>query len=136
MAIPAKGVLFAVEFTGGTYTTIAERTSISGPGWEVRTTETTHLDSNSAEFIHTIQDGGEVSCEFFYDPDNSSHSALTDLMAAPAKKSIRVTYTDTSPATKYTMDGLISGFEPDVGSVDDAVIASVTFKITGDIVIS
>ena len=135
MAIPAKGVLFAVDFTGGTYVTISERTSISGPSWEVRTTEVTHLDSSAAQYLATIPDGGEVSCEFFYDPDNSSHSALTDLMATPAVVSIRITFTDPSPTT-YTMDAILTGFEPDVGSVDDAVIASASFKVTGLITVA
>lgn len=136
-SIPAKGVLLKGEFNvgSGTFVTIAQRTAVSLGGWEVRTAEDTDLDSSNATYQPSISDSGEISCDFFYDPDNSSHSSLTSLMNSPAVILWEVIFTDTNP-TKFSFSGILTGFEPDAGSVDDRVVVSISIKISGAIVIS
>lgn len=125
--------------TPGTYTTIAEVVSISPPKISVGSVETTHLSSSRKTFRPTIMDGGEVSFEIHYDPDETTHSALTTLATATAAnqaaKNWRITFTDATPAT-YTFSAFVTGFEVGQVGVEENITATITMKVSGAVTIA
>lgn len=129
MAYKSKGVLLQIN-TGSGATTIANRTTVTWSGAETRTAETTNLDSVAAEYVPTIVDFGELSCEFQYDPNNSTHKALWDLLDSPEVVEVSMVMPGDTSVT-ITADTILTNFETDAPSQDDVMTGSATFKITG-----
>ena len=61
-----------------TYTEIANVTSISGPSISRNVYDVTAHDSTNSymEFIGGLKDGGEISFDLNWDPENATHEAL------------------------------------------------------------
>ena len=130
--IAGKGTLLQCEFTTSVWTTISSRTEISQSGMTVETKDTTDLDSSEREFKPTIADFGEVSFDFWYDPDDSTHTNLFNLVGTPAVKNWKTIFTDDTPAT-FSYAGILTSFEVSGLVVDDYAQGSITVKITGAI---
>ncbi|TWT64239.1 hypothetical protein Pan54_50000 [Rubinisphaera italica] len=131
MAIKAKGTTLSVEFATDTYTVIGEVKSITGPSFgEVSTPESTHLTSAAREYIAGMTGGGTLSFDLHFDPDNASHSALSDLVINPAVVGFKVTFADATPAI-YSFDGILKNFDISVSSFDDLLSASCSVQISG-----
>jgi len=113
-----------------TFTEIANVTSISGPSISRNVYDTTAHDSPDAymEFIGGLKDGGELSFELNWDPENATHEALfSDLNDIVPRDYNLVLPQDIAT---FAMTAILTAF--DVGlPVDDKLTASVTYKITG-----
>jgi hypothetical protein len=129
---PGKGTLLAYESaTPGTFTTISQRTEITGPSMEHRTKETTHLDSAQATFRGTIFDGGEVGLTIQYAPSDATHQKIITLVRSGALTNFKLTFAD-SGAAEIPFAGIVSGFEPGGMTVEGDVEAQIKIKVSGD----
>ena len=113
-------------------TTIAQVRDIGGPGISMDTIDVTTHDSTDAwrEFIAGLKDGGEVSLDLVYDPDNASQTLLRTDLDARTVNSYSITLTDITPAI-ITFDCLVTAFEPSA-SVENELALSASLKITGE----
>lgn len=114
------------------FTTLAEVTNITPPGWARDTVDASHEQSPGAhrEFIAGLADAGEVTLDINYVPGNSASAALEAekaLTGSSAAINRRITFPDGS---YMIFVGILTGFEPDA-PIDDKMSASVTFKVSG-----
>ncbi|KAB8167060.1 outer capsid protein Hoc [Streptomyces sp. 3MP-14] len=113
----------------GEFVTVAESTSISGPGLSKEALDATTHQSPDAhmEFVGGLVDPGEVSVDIRYDP--ALHDALVAHMAVDQPEPYRIVWPD-ALNTSWTFDAIMTGFEPE-GPYDDLLTASLTFKVSG-----
>ena len=121
----------ALKLDGTAYANV---TNISGPGLSLDTEDVTSHDSTGAweEVVGTILRSGEITLDLVYDPANATHDASTGLIAkmvARTSDEYTLVFSD-SGSTTWTFDAYVTGFEPSA-SVDGALTASATFKLTG-----
>jgi len=119
--------------TGGT--AIAAISNISGPGLSLDTEDVTSHDSTGGweEVVGTILRSGEVSIDIVYDPNAATHKNAAGGLLADLVSRTAQTYAITWPssaAVSWTFSAYVTGFEPSA-SVDGALTATATFKITG-----
>lgn len=130
--INAKGTALQ-RGDGGTptevFTTIANVTSIEGPGIEREEIDVTAHDTenNFMEFVPGLVDPGEVEIEVNYDP--SEHDALVADFDDNEPRNWRLVFPD-ADATTWQFSAFLSEFSPEA-PVDDKLAASMTFKVTG-----
>jgi predicted secreted protein len=135
-AVFAHGTLLKAGNGAATevFTTIAEVTSIGGPGLALDPIEVTNMDSTNGwrEFIGGLLDGGEVSISINYLPTNATHNASNGLindMENRTKRNLQLIFSDGS-STTFSFTALVTAFEP-TAPVDGALTADVTLKVTG-----
>ena len=121
-------------------TKIAQVLSIGGPSISRETIDTTDADATDdwRTFIASYIDGGEVSLEINYDPDNATHAPAAGILldfAATTLDNWTLTFSDASPAVAWTFDALCTGFEP-AAPHDGVLTASVTLKVMGKVALS
>lgn len=114
------------------FTTLAEVTNITPPGWARDTVDASHEQSPGAhrEFIAGLADAGEVSMDINYVPGGAAAAALEAekaLTGSSAAINRRITFPDGS---YMTFTGILTAFEPDA-PIDDKMSASLTFKVSG-----
>lgn len=123
------GVLFGIENNDSPsdYDVVGEQTNITPPGISVDAIDATHMQSPNAyrEFIPGLIDGGEVAIEINYVP--TSAGVTTFLNHLRQVKACRILFPN---GARFLFDALLTGFEPEA-PIDDKMMASVTFKITG-----
>lgn len=134
-AIFGKGTLIQRETApaSGTYVTVAEAKSISGPTFEAEEVDVTNHDSpgDFREFIRGLVDPGELTFEINYQPDNAEHQQLFDDLKNGTKRNYKILWSQMTP-TQYQMD-----FEafvrsmPITNPVDNVLSAEVTLRVTG-----
>jgi len=136
MGISAFGTLLKIGDGGDpeTFTTIAEVSSISGPGLSLDTIDVTHHSSTAGwrEFVGGLLDAGEVSFDINYTPTDATHDASTGLIKDMVDRTVRnfqLVFPDTGNTT-WSFSALVTGFEPSE-PIDDKLAASVTLKLTG-----
>lgn len=112
-----------------TFTTIANLTSIEGPGIERETIDVTAHDSEGGwmEFVGGLKDGGEVEVEVNYDP--SQHDTLVADFDDEDPTNYRLVFPD-DIATTWSFSAILTEFSPEA-PYDDKLVASMTFKVTG-----
>lgn len=126
---------------GGTYTTVAEITSINGVGVVREFTDVTHMESPDAyhEFIATLKQSNDISLEANFLPANATQQALLGVSAATwmaddTKQLFKIIFTDTATTTA-SFSGWAQNFS--IGApVDGKTAASFTIKVTGPITLS
>lgn len=115
-----------------TFTNIAEIRDLTPPTISRTTPEVTHRESPGRfqEYIPGIRDGGEVSMTVNWLPANVSHADMrVQLMADNVAHNYRMTFPST-PASTCTFKAIVTSLSPAAG-IDEALSASLTFKITG-----
>jgi predicted secreted protein len=125
------GNLFAIQNQNSpaTYDTLAEVTNITPPGRAKDAVEATHTQSPSRyrEYISGLRDGGECSIELNFVPGGTDFDKLDEAYESDELVSCRITFTDLSV---WTFDAVMTGLEPEA-PLDDKMVASATFKISG-----
>lgn len=113
-------------------TTIAQVRDIGGPGLSMDTLDVTTHDSTDAwrEFVGGLKDGGEVSLELVWDPDNASQTLLRTDLDGRTVSTWSITFVDPTPAV-VTFSALVTQFEPSA-NVEDELTVSATLKVTGE----
>lgn len=134
MATDAKigyGVLFKIGNGASpteVFTTVAEVTSITPPGMSRDAIDATHEESPDAwrEFIGGLKDGGETSLELNFVPGSATTALLLAEIEAPAGNK-QIVFTT---GEIFSFKALCTNFEPEA-PLDDKMVASVTYKVTG-----
>jgi hypothetical protein len=125
---------YGMTIKKGAGTVIAEITSLDGPGVERDMIEVTNLSSPSGakEFIAGMIDGGEVTLEVSYVPQNATQKQLlTDLSTPAAATAYTITLTDSGPST-ISASMLVKSFKLK-GEVGGKMAATFVLKITGPV---
>lgn len=118
---------FGIEgTTPGTYSAVAEVTSVTPPNISRDAVEATHLTSPEQwrEFIAGLKDGGEVSIEMNWIP------SATDVIVAAldaGKDNYQIVFPN---GVKWSFAAICTAFEPS-SPLDDRMTASATFKVSG-----
>lgn len=112
---------------GGSWETVANATSIGGPGLSREEYDvTTHQSPDQwEEIIFGIKRSGEVSVDVNYAP--SEHDTLLTDFDDPNPLDYRLTWPDDS---EWEFEAGLTGFEPDAPH-DGQLTASLTFKLSG-----
>jgi predicted secreted protein len=123
------GTLFKVRTATGpdVYTSIGEQMNVTPYGISVDAVDGTHMESPDAwrEFVAGLVDGGEASSEIHYVPGGAAEALLFSLLRTVAV--CRVVF----PSGAYVdYSALITGIEVET-PLDDKMVASVTWKISG-----
>jgi hypothetical protein len=133
---PGLGTILQ-QSVASTFTTVAQRVSITGPGSEMGTAETTTLDSTAKTYRPTILDNGEISGSLFYDPQDTTHLALYALLQAvpPAAAAFKLKFTDAG-ATVFSFTAILTKFETNGIEVEGNLGADYTLKVSGVVVVT
>lgn len=124
---------------------LGERTQIGGPTLSRETPDVTHMDSPGGwrEFLGGLKDGGEVTVEGNWVPEDETLNSETGVLSefGKATRTVwRLTFPSTSdfvtpsPATPrpyWQFEAIMTGFETNE-PVDDKMTYSATFKISGE----
>ena len=114
--------------------TIAEITSITGPGMSAGTVEVSHLNSPARfkEYIQGMLDGGEVSLSLNFIPGDTDGQMglLADFKAGTLQDFVITWPVDLDATASFA--GIVTAFEPE--TPEDAEIGlSVTIKVSGEV---
>lgn len=125
------------DTTPGTYTTIGEIRSFSGPGGQSAVIDATTLQSLGKEKVLGLQDEGQLQLEMNFVPGDAAQQKLLEDRSLSRKKSFKITFSDVVTAgaaagTTATFDAYVMGFSV-AGGVDALTSATVTLEITGEV---
>lgn len=130
-AFAGVGTLFQRENSagGGTYSTVAEVNSISGPSMSREIIDVTSLSSTGGyrEFITGFRDGGEVTLELNF--TITQFNLFKTDFERNASWNYRIVMSDTG-ATTLNFAGFVTSIPPNI-MPDDKVTLTVTIKVTG-----
>lgn len=121
--------------SGGSYVTIAQVRDISGPALKQDAVEVTHRDGSKwREFVGGLRDGGEVTFDVVYDPDQTTQAAgsapgLAYMLANGTLGDFQLAFPDTTPTT-CQFYALVTAFSPKA-PMADALTADATLKLSG-----
>lgn len=142
-AIFAQGTL--VELGNGgtpteTFTPIAQLKSIDGPSLDTDDIDVTTHDGSDGfhEYIPGLKEGGELSFDINFIPDNAGHSAASGVLSKYLEDgqskihNFAIRFPDASSASgiRWIFPGYVKGFGI-TAPVDDVLGASVTIKVSG-----
>lgn len=131
-----KDMDFAVAFSPGNYTSIANLIELTPPTQTIDSYEVVYLGDTHMRKIPTIIDSGEVVIKVGYDPDNSTHNGLLTMFAEELVvdkiKSCMVSYPDPTPSS-YTFNAFVSSYALEAGDAKAQAILTVNLTITGEI---
>lgn len=120
------GTTLQCQFSGSTWTTVAQIAEIDGFDMSVETEDSTDLSSTARTHEPTLPDFGTLSGKLRHDPDDSTHQAMVALIASPARKNWRVNYTDSTP-TVGTFNGSLVKYK--IGNITPTGFLEAEFEI-------
>lgn len=139
---PGKGGRISVESgTPGTFTEIAQVTSIGSVAITGDEVEVTTLDNTSGfrEYLQTFKDAGELPLTLVWDPALPTHgetaTGLWGLMISGEVKQFQIEFPTTPPYTA-TFDGFVKSFPTPAMTPDDALTADVTIRVSGTVALA
>ncbi len=134
-ALHAQGTLLqrGDGATPEVFTTVAEVGSISGPSLQADLIDVTNHSSPSRyrEYIQGLKDGGELTFDLNYNPNDATHNATTGVLAdwnSGARKNYRLQFPST-PAVFWNFQVIVTNFEMNA-DVAEQLKAAVTMKLT------
>lgn len=136
-AMLGYGSVFQVqtESSPDNYVDMAEVNSITPPSFSLDQVDVTHMASpnRNREFISGLNDPGECSFDMNFIPGNASDDRIFELLSLPTGSSrarnCRVSFPN---GVTWSFSAELTGYEPTV-PVDDKMVATVTFKVSGSI---
>ena len=118
--------------SGTTYVTIAGVRDLNGPGRQKETVDVTTHDSPNRyrEFRSSLKDGGEVSFDIVYDPEDAANQGLleSDFEGSAAQPYQLLFPTTNGWAVRF--NGEVVGHEI-TAPLEGALTATVTIKVDG-----
>lgn len=134
IALESQGITIDLGTAGSppAFANIPEVKSIAGPDGQANWMDTTDLNSTGKEGRPGLKDEGQIRLRLFYVPDNAVHASLRTNYSNRTQCPIRITFTDTAPATIWEADVFVTGFQV-AAEVDAPLTAEVTMRITGAI---
>jgi predicted secreted protein len=117
---------------GAVFTTIANVTSIGGPERSRDTIDVTAHDSPGGwmEFVGSLKDGGEISCDINYDPAEVTHDLDDDFDDVDPRHWRIVILPDTEDEHTWALTAILTKLG-DEFPYDDKMARSLTLKVTG-----
>jgi TP901-1 family phage major tail protein len=114
-------------------TDLAGIRGLTGPTFSSETVDVTTHDSTGGlrEIVPSLRDGGEVSLDLVFDPQDVGHIKLTTDWKNAVLEDYQIVLVDAGTTT-WSFQAYVTSFDMD-NPVDDALTASVTLKISGDI---
>lgn len=143
--MPASGAMlgygstFKIATSGGSpldLIDLGEVFNITPPSATVDSIDVTHMTSPNRrrEFISGLTDGGECSFEMNFIPGSVGDNELNEILdlgvGVSRRRSCQIRYPN---GVTHTFDAELTAYEPSVPT-DDRMTASVTFKVTGNVV--
>lgn len=138
-AMLGYGSKFEIATSGGSpndLVGVGEVYNITPPSAVLDQIDVTHMESPNRrrEFISGLIDGGECSFEMNFIPGSPGDLELIEILTLPLGQSRRRTCRIRYPnGVTDNFAGELTGYEPTVPT-DDRMTATVTFKVTGDVV--
>lgn len=128
--IASKGTKLQLSIAS-TFTDIVQMVELTGPGPEVKTFNSTALDSGTGEEneVTGFVSGGNVSFAVLFDPVAATHQALTDLITTPAVASWKEIWSDAAN-TEWPFNGILTKFEPKA-ALEDGLRADCEILLDG-----
>lgn len=111
---------------------IAEVTSFKGPGTKAPQIDVSSFDSTAMEFISGLKDQGEFTFDLNFVGSNAEQQSLQEDIGSTAVAFTLVLADDTVSPTQAAFSALVTAFELS-GAVNQALKASCTLKITGEV---
>ncbi len=111
------------------FTVVGDVISMGGPGITKEEIDTTALDSSAKESIGGLDDGGEITLELNWNPQDAQHVLLRSDAEGSARLNYRLVWNDVS-STQVTFNAEVMEFSINT-EANDAVKASVRLKING-----
>ena len=120
-----------VDGASVTYTTVAEVRDIQLPQRTLELQDATHQESPDGymEFIPGLKDGGEVSFEVNWLPDNSGQSGLVDDFENRVRRDWKIIESNTA-ASYWTFTAYVSQISPQA-PVNGVARSNFTLRISG-----
>jgi hypothetical protein len=118
---------------------LQEVKSVGFPQDETDEHEVTHLLSANRrkEYIQGLIDGGEFSATFNYVPGSATDLALTNAKELGTTRKVRIEIPDESGTGtidwNFTFSAFVKKYAPDTLEPNTPIIATATFRVTGDI---
>lgn len=110
-------------------------TSVTPPNRTRADIDFTDLLMAWKEFKPGVKDGGEVSAEINYDPENAVHASLHDAFESDDLNTWKVIYANTG-GTVVSFSGYIKELSEPALAVDGKLMLSVKIKVSGAITIA
>lgn len=107
--------------------------SFSGFDGEATDIDVTTLSSTAKEYRVGLQDYGNFSIEFIYDPNNVGQAQMETNKAALTETTFVLTLPDSDVLNKATFSGYIKSMTIN-GGVDEVVRGSANIRISGAVV--
>ena len=126
MADAAKGTTFSWNSD-----LCAHVIGIDGPSMTVDAIETTDLDDTWKTFIANIPDGGEISLELEFEPDDTDHAALFTDFAAGTSRAWAIVFSDAGTTT-FSGNGFVTSYGPGA-QANDKLTCTVGIKVSGEV---
>lgn len=128
--IASKGTALQLSISS-VYTTIASITDLDGPSAEPQTFNPTTLDGGAGIPVKLTGYvlGGTVTCNGYFDPVETTHQALTDLLTTPASSNWKTIWSDAA-LTQWPYAGVLTGFTPSA-TTDDGLKFAITITVDG-----
>lgn len=113
------------------YTVIALARDVSGPSLSADTIDITTKDSTNRvrEYLAGLRDGGEVTFDILYDPNNSTHAQIKTDIKAGTIANWKVEFGGT--ADYVIFPAFVTGFNLN-GPMDGEMSADISLKVSGD----
>ncbi len=111
------------------FSVVGDVISMGGPNITKEEIDTTALDSSAKESIGGLDDGGEITLELNWNPQDAQHVLLRSDAEGSARLNYRLIWNDVS-STQVTFNAEVMDFGINTES-NDAVKASVRLKING-----
>lgn len=126
------------------YQDVAQAGKIKPPAGKRAEIDVTTHDSTGAyrEYLPSFKDPGEVSIDILFDQNQVSHGSgangLYGLFNATGNptRHWKITFANASPNGTLEFDAYVSGFEFGELTIDNAQMATVTFRVTGQPVLA
>ena len=135
------GKLSVESATPGTFTEIAQISSIGSVGIASDEVEVTTLDNTSGfrEYLQTFKDAGELPVTLDWDPALPTHgetaTGLWGLMISGEVKLWQNEFPTTPPYTAE-FEGFVKSFPTPALTPDDALTADVTIRVSGTVTLT
>lgn len=132
-AIESQGVVIAYSIgaSPSNFLPLNNITGFKGPGGAAAVIDITNLASVAKEKMMGLPDEGQFTLDINFDPDDAGHIALRNARGVRTPIELRVTFTDSTPATAV-FAGYVLGFEIS-GAVDQQIKAALTIEINGPV---
>lgn len=131
-AYPAYGTCLQQEIAS-VFTDIAQVRSITGPSIAKASIDSTHLKSPNGwrENVAGLKDGGEVTFELLFDPAETSHQEILDLLDEDQATNFKIIWSDDA-STEWPFAATLQSASP-TAELDGLLLMSVTLKVSGEI---